>query len=168
MVKIKAIIFDWGDTIMRDFPSNKDAMFTWKEVFWIPGAKEVLEYVNIIRIPCCIATNAGISDTQAMIKALERIDAKKYFHNFFSSKELGVEKPDVAFFEKICLSINCLPNECLMIGNSYEKDIIGAKKAGLKTIWFNEKNEIGHFSHSDYIVFQMYDCIKIINEISQK
>lgn len=162
MVKIKAIIIDWGDTIMRDFPLKSGAMYTWEDVCFIPGAKNVLEFVNKYNFICCIATNAGVSNTQSMIKALERIEAKEYFQYFFSSKDLGVEKPHIAFFEKICNNINCFPEECLMIGNSYEKDIIGAKRARLSTIFFNENREKGCFPLADYIVFDMIETISII------
>jgi FMN phosphatase YigB (HAD superfamily) len=39
-----------------------------------------------------------------------------------------------------------------MIGNDYEKDICGAKKAGMKTVLFNENPIQSEFPDADYII----------------
>ena len=99
---IKALIFDWGDTIMRDYPQLKTPMYTWDHVEYIPEAESTLKHLcrNYTMV---IATNAGQSDTDAMIKALKRVNADRYFNSFFSSIDLGYEKPDKLFFKKVGL-----------------------------------------------------------------
>jgi FMN phosphatase YigB (HAD superfamily) len=152
---IRALIFDWGDTIMRDFPEKSWSMYTWDHVEYIPGAQKTLEkiYQKYIMV---IATNAGASDTKDMIKALERVGAEKYFQYFFSSKDLGYEKPDVRFFTSISKHIEVPPENCMMIGNIYEKDIIGAKACGMFTVFFNEKKSEALYPDAD-IVIQSFD-----------
>jgi len=151
---IRALIFDWGDTVMRDFPEKPGPMCSWDKVEWIPGIEKVLgevykDYVMVI------ATNAGASNTQDMIDALKRVGADNYFHYFFSSKDLGYEKPDIRFFSKISKSIGIVPENCIMIGNLYEKDITGAKDCGMKTILFNERMLTGPFPKADMIINKM-------------
>ena len=158
---IKAIIFDWGDTVMRDYPELKTPMFKWEHVEIIPDiipALQILEKEYIM----VIATNAGQSDTEAMIKALERVDIKKYFHHFFSSKDLGYSKPDVRFFNSIAKSINQLPKECIMIGNMYDKDIVGAKDIGMKTILFDKKKEQKDYPKADITIGSMLNLLESI------
>jgi len=145
----KAIIFDWGDTIMRDF-GLPGCMADWETVEWIPGAEKVLKEVST-KFPCIIATSAGNSGTPEMIAALKRIGADKYFAYFFSSKDLGYDKPDPRFFIETAIQSGFQPGECVMIGNMYEKDITGAKKAGMQTAFFNEKNLKGNFQDADVI-----------------
>jgi FMN phosphatase YigB (HAD superfamily) len=151
---IDALIFDWGDTIMRDFPEKDGPMYTWDHVEWIPGAEEALKqlYDKFIMV---IATNAGQSDTKAMKKALQRIGAERYFTYFFSSKDLKFEKPDVRFFQSISEQIGVLPENCAMIGNLYEKDIIGAKKCGMFTVLFDEEQVKGNFPLADKVIADM-------------
>ncbi|HNZ43060.1 MAG TPA: HAD family hydrolase [Bacteroidales bacterium] len=158
---IKALIFDWGDTIMRDFPEKPGPMHTWDKVEWIPGAENLLKTVskNFIMV---IATNAGASDTVAMIKALRRVGADKYFSHFYSSKELGYDKPDVRFFTVIAEHIGITPEHCLMTGNLYEKDIVGAKASGMKTVLFNEKKSEGDFSQADAVIHSMEELISLL------
>lgn len=150
---IKALIFDWGDTVMRDYASN-GPMYSWAKVDWIPGVKELLKKVSD-KYVCIIATSAEHSDTNDMKKALKRIGADVYFQEFYSQKELGFKKPDPRFFEAVISKAGLSSNECVMIGNIYEKDIIGAKSTGLKTIFFNENNVSGDFPLADITLHQM-------------
>ena len=161
-VLIKAIIFDWGNTVMRDFPECKGPMAEWEHVEWIPFAEDALKVLHQKYI-CCIASNAGYSDTNAMRKALERVGADKYFLFFFTSKDLGYEKPDKRFFLKIAESIHVDPQQCLMIGNDYKKDICGAKAVGMITVFFNEKRISGKFPDADNIILSMQELIEIVN-----
>jgi FMN phosphatase YigB (HAD superfamily) len=161
---IKALIFDWGDTVMRDFPDKSGPMATWEHVELIPGVKVALAKLCAEYI-CCIATSALESDTLLMIEALKRVEADKYFKYFFSSKDLGYRKPDPKFFLELTKNINLNPENCIVIGNSYEKDIIGAKAAKMKTVFFNEYNKKGDFSDADHIINTMKDLLLIINNI---
>jgi HAD superfamily hydrolase (TIGR01549 family) len=162
---VKAIIFDWGDTIMRDYPEFDTPMYTWKHVEYIPDMEAALEalYDKYIMV---IATNAGQSDTAAMIKALKRLGADKYFNYFFSSKDLGYQKPDVRFFMAITDAINISPQQCIMIGNLYEKDIIGAKDAGMLTILFDEKSNEIALPKADSIIHSMKSLPETIKFVS--
>ncbi len=155
---IKAIIFDWGDTVMRDFPECPGPMANWEHVEWIPFVEDALNFLHQNYV-CCIASNAGFSDTALMRKALERVGADKYFQFFFTSKDLGHEKPDQRFFIKIAENINTGTEHCLMVGNDYKKDIAGAKATGMKTIFFNEKQLSGEFPDADKIILSMKELI---------
>ena len=152
---------------MRDYPLLKTPMFTWKHIEYIPLVETTLEllYKNYIMV---IATNAGQSDTNDMIKALKRINADKYFNYFFSSKDLSYEKPDKLFFQTIINNIGYEANECVMIGNIYEKDIIEAKNIGMNTILFNEKNIEGNYQKANFVVNNMSNIICIIEKLDNK
>lgn len=162
--KIKALIFDWGDTIMRDIPGKEGAMYKWDHVEWIPYAEEALKSAFPYFI-CCIATSADHSDREDMIRALKRVNADQYFHYFFSSKELMYKKPDTRFFTSIAEKLSIAPNECLMTGNLYEKDIIGAKQAGMHTVFFNETRIEGKFPDADHMIFSFSEFEKVLSEI---
>lgn len=150
---IEQLIFDWGGTIMIDY-AFPGPMYLWDRVDWVPGAEEALRRLTT-RYPLCIATNAPHSGTLEMIKALERIGAKQYFTAFFSSKELAFGKPDPRFFETIAGKLGAVPSACVMIGDRYAKDIEGARSAGMKTIFYNEKKLLGPFPAADMVITDM-------------
>jgi HAD superfamily hydrolase (TIGR01509 family) len=156
---VKFLIFDWGDTIMRDY-NLPGPMSGWPKVDYIPGAEEALKALSE-KYTTVIATSADHSGTEEMISALKRVDADKYFNHFFSSKELGHKKPDPEFFRAIIQKLGTNASQAVMIGNLYEKDIIGAKAAGLQTILFDEKMQSQDFPDADILIHNMGKLIQI-------
>jgi HAD superfamily hydrolase (TIGR01549 family) len=53
------------------------------------------------------------------------------------SERAGVSKPDPAIFAAALDRLQCRPDEAVMIGDSWAADIIGARAAGIRPIWFN-------------------------------
>ena len=51
------------------------------------------------------------------------------------SNRVGLSKPDPAIFALAVRRVGCAPAEALYVGDSFEKDIIGARRAGLRTAW---------------------------------
>jgi putative hydrolase of the HAD superfamily len=131
---IQAVIFDWGDTLMRDFPQFEGAMVHWPRVERMPGAKESLQSLTG-RVVLCVASNAGDSDAELMGRALERAGIRHFFDHLWTSRELGAAKPSPAFFQAILRELELEPQDCIMVGNDYEKDIVPAKAAGTWTVW---------------------------------
>ncbi|MCF8348586.1 MAG: HAD hydrolase-like protein [Bacteroidales bacterium] len=158
----KALIFDWGDTIMRDY-NLPGPMHSWEKVAWIPGAEEALKALQN-NYTLIIATSANHSNTSDMKTPLAMVGADKYFDLFFSQIELGVAKPDPRFFSQTALLSGFKPESCTMIGNLYEKDIVGAKTAGMTTIFFNETKREGPFPLADHIIHHMNELIPLLND----
>ncbi|NCC72788.1 MAG: HAD family hydrolase [Sphingobacteriia bacterium] len=157
---ISALIFDWGDTIMKDF-DWPGPMYQWEKVDWIPGAEAALKILSQ-QYTCIIATSADHSGTTEMKAALRRVDADKYFHYFFASIDLGYKKPDPRFFLAITRELGLDPAKTVMIGNNYSKDIVGAKEAGLQTVFYDISHLPGNNPAADVILHDMYDLIKVI------
>lgn len=157
---VRALVFDWGDTVMRDY-GRAGAMADWPEVALIAGAKEALTALGA-KYRCAIATSADYSDVHAMRRALRRVDVERYFDDFFASADLGYKKPDPRFFEAVAQALGVETSACVMIGNSYEKDIVGAKKAGMTTILLDEKHVCKNAADADFVIDNMYDLIKIL------
>lgn len=150
------LIFDWGDTIMRDFPEYSGPMAYWPRVEAIHFALECLEALSP-SFMVCLASNAGDSNTLMMVDALKRLDLDKYFNYFFTSKDLGVEKPEPDFFRKVAAVANYAENRCIVIGNDYIKDVSGSKGAGMKTIFLNARNIEGQYPLADAMISGLHE-----------
>lgn len=155
------VIFDWGDTLMRDFPEKPGPMADWDVIEVIPGVSKTLEILAQKYI-LVVATNAGASNTELMKKALNRGCIEHYFSHYFSSKDLGFKKPDVRFFREICHQIQVHESNCVFVGNDYKKDIEGAYAAGMKTIFFNYAQEKSEFCAAHSIVHHFEELLQII------
>jgi len=77
----------------------------------------------------------GSPDTQ--YQKLEILDIKHLFGCILLSEEIGIRKPDPRIFWKAAALLDKKPGECLYIGDSYDSDIVGAKRAEMQACWFN-------------------------------
>ena len=150
---IKVLLFDWGNTVMIDF-NLPGPMFEWEKVAWVPGAEESLQELSLM-YPCYIATNAGQSKADAVLKGLKRVGADKYFSGIFASSDIGYEKPDLRFFKKIIRELKISPEEFVMIGDNYHKDIVGAGNCGMKTIYYDPHHKPGPYLMADLMIHDM-------------
>ena len=164
---MEVIIFDWGDTLMRDYKEYSGAMVNWPHVERIQGVKEALDKLNKEYI-CCVASNAGDSNVELMGKALERVAIRKYFKYLFTSNELGYAKPSLEFFNEIVRKLNVEVSSCIMVGNDYSKDIVPAKQIGMSTILFSEEADEFVMTYADVIITSMEGLCSAVDILSEK
>ena len=100
-----------------------------------PGAEDLLARLEIAGFQLYGATN-GVTAIQEGRLAHSII--APYFKEIFISEQLGTQKPEAAFYEKIG---NLIPGfskeQALMIGDSLTADIAGGNAAGIATLWYN-------------------------------
>ena len=132
---IKAILFDWGDTVMRVLPQFHGAMADWPKVEAIPGIQNACE--NLVQDhKLYLATNASESGTDKVYAALARVEMDQYFTRIFTAHDLGCSKPSRSFYENILTTLGLSPDEVLMVGDDFQSDVVGSAKVGIRSIWF--------------------------------
>lgn len=134
------LVFDWGNTLMKVFPGYEGPMANWPEVAEVDGTVEALEALKD-QYQMVVATNAGDSDATAVWKALRRVGFGEYFKAVFTSHELGCQKPDNCFFYQLESVLTRPTHQIIMVGDSFLTDILGAKQAGWRSIWYNPNHE---------------------------
>ena len=140
MVKTKHYLFDWGDTLMVDIPNQTGPMCDWPKVQIVDGAKACLQRLSQHN-QCHLATNAGDS-TEAQIRlALIRVGLSEHINHIFCRENLGVGKTDPSYYQKITGMLNVNPDQVTMVGDSLQRDVHQALKAGLKAVWFNPNDD---------------------------
>lgn len=90
---------------------------------------------------------------------------KDYFVGFFSSEQLGVEKPDKNFFEKILSFYNINRKEVLVIGDNVKTDIYGALNANLDCCLINRNKveiSLSVLNNKIYIIENLNELIHIL------
>lgn len=53
------------------------------------------------------------------------------------SEEVGAAKPDPEIFRVALQRLECSAAEAVMVGDSWAADIVGARRLGIRAIWFN-------------------------------
>lgn len=128
-------LFDWGDTLMIDFPDQKGKMCDWPIVEAVNGAFETLEQLSQLH-DIYVATNAADSSELDIKRAFERVGLSGYIHGYFCKANLGVGKGTSEFYRRIMASLGVGTESITMVGDCYEKDILPAQEAGINVIWY--------------------------------
>jgi len=132
-------LFDWGDTLMVDFPQFTGKMCDWEKVEAVSGAKSTLKKLSKSS-KIYIATGASESSEDEIKSAFKKVELDEYITGYFCKANLGIEKGNSEFFQKILEELNLDSSEITMVGDSLSRDIEPALKLGLKVAWFCPKD----------------------------
>ena len=128
-------LFDWGDTLMVDFPDAAGKMCDWKQVEAVIGARETLAELSK-SAKLYVATGAADSSEQDIRKALQRVGLDTFVSGYFCKENLGVDKGSPAFFTAVLAQLDIPAADVIMVGDNFAKDIQPALSAGITPIWF--------------------------------
>lgn len=126
----------------------------------LPHTVETLTKLKALGYKLHIITN-GFKEVQ--IKKMENSGIIKFFDGVFISEIVKSNKPSPEIFEYAIKSCNARKNESIMVGDSWNIDIAGAKKFGVDQVYFTYK-------HDDYIchgdekpTYQIEDLEQLVN-----
>ena len=139
-VRYPTILFDWGDTVMRDHPERLTPMVEWEVVEAIEGIADVLAYLRASGRRIVLATSAEISDEGQIRGALRRGGLDRYFSYIYCFDNTRLPKGE-AFYRHILNDLQIGASEALMVGDSFEKDIQAPNSLGIFAVWFNPSSE---------------------------
>jgi 8-oxo-dGTP diphosphatase len=173
--KASGMIGKQNDNILSLFIKNKKALHAASEqmkIFW----KENVRYVENSNVdPEAKAVLRELSKTYKLgilanqplsaKEELEKAGLNKFFEHFSVSAEHGLEKPDPKFFKAIFKASGANPKESIMIDDNIERGLLPAKKFGMTTIWYKNKNRKNRKdipkSKIDHTVTSFHGLLKI-------
>jgi putative hydrolase of the HAD superfamily len=108
----------------------------------------------------------GVISNGITIKQYEklvRLGLYHFFDSVITSQEAGVEKPDIAIFELAIKTMGCKAENSVMIGNSFNDDVLGAIDAGMSAVFLTTK-----LKDSERAIIEKKDLkLDIISDIGQ-
>jgi len=114
----------WNQTFEKNIEINKNV-------------ESIIKKLKKLGYKVAVCTNT--------IKAFSDIHIKNNDYAIFDfviiSCEIGMRKPDREIYEFVLKKLNVEPEECVFIDNELE-NVEGAKKAGMKTILFENANQL--------------------------
>src|SRR5207248_1885827 len=123
---LKAIFFDLDDTLL-------DAQTPYLEAIAATCAEAGRRCVGLDPgYHLGIITN-GMTEIQR--EKIQRLGIEPYFDTILISQEVGITKPDPRIFRMAIERVPCEAREAVMIGDSPDRDIAGARAAGLIAVW---------------------------------
>ena len=93
----------------------------------------------------------------------ERCGLGGYFQFVVFAQDYGIQKPDPRLFEITIERAGCAKSQLLHVGDSFQNDIIGAKQAGVRSVWLNRQggsNETG--KQHDFEISSLRELTEIL------
>jgi putative hydrolase of the HAD superfamily len=122
----------------------------------LPHALEILDYL-FNRYQLHIITNGFLTTQQIKIK---NCGLNKYFKSLTTSEVLGYNKPRPEIFHQALSAVHARKEECIMIGDDLEVDVLSARKFGIDQVFLNRDKVV----HKEAITYEItsLDELKII------
>ncbi|MFA5162069.1 MAG: HAD-IA family hydrolase [Elusimicrobiales bacterium] len=90
-----------------------------------------------------------------------------YFDHVVTYDDTGERKPSPKPFMRALDFLKVAPEKSLMIGDWAERDIAGAKKLGMKTVWARYGNQFDNVrSGADYEIDDVYELVDIVRKLN--
>lgn len=110
------------------------------------GATEALdELASRARIGC---VTDGFTAVQRV--KLETTGIAHHFDFLLTAEEVGAAKPSEILYEAVARAAGCPPGDVVHVGDSYEKDVLGAARQGFRTVWIpHPEHEVRELAADD-------------------
>ena len=95
---------------------------------------DTLNTLDQLRDEYYIGIVTNFSHPQTARTIFKRLRLEKLFKAIVISGEIGYRKPNKIIFDTALAQLGSEPETAVMIGNSVKADIVGARKAGMKSI----------------------------------
>lgn len=166
-LRYPTVLFDWGDTIMRDDPASNMPMVEWPTIQVIEGIADVLDDLHSSGRRIVLATSASISDEGQIRGALARAELDQYFPRIYCYKNTHLPKGE-AFYRHILSDLGIPASDVLMVGDGFEKDVQAANAIGIFAVWFNPTSNETRNSELHITVHSMQELRVFFKSLDQR
>jgi putative hydrolase of the HAD superfamily len=92
-----------------------------------------------------------------------------YFDHIIISGDFGKGKPDVDIFLHALSKSGLSPEDVLMVGDNLMTDILGAERAGIRSVWLNREEKARHHSIiPTYEIQHLEELFPILENLNQE
>lgn len=98
-------------------------------------------------------------------KVLETYGIRPYFKKIVESAVVGVRKPNPEIFRLGIKALGIPAEDCLVVGDSYKKDIVPALEAGCRAVWIKGAGWSGEEDAQTYnpTIYKLTELLKILS-----
>ena len=122
--------------------------------------------IQLIKMGINLAVVSDAPSREAWMR-LYYLNLHHVFDPVLTFDDTGVRKPSPKPFQMALDYLKIDPNEAIMIGDWPERDVVGAKEIGMKTIFARYGDTFGTVdSGADWDVNDVYEVVNIIKELN--
>lgn len=169
---IEARTLIWGDVLLELGLDDRELALEIAQIFQcareetyccyddtIPVLQELKEDYSLV-----LVTNGHSQMQRAKIRVT---GLEEYFKAIFIAQEVKVSKPSPAMYRLALDAVGLPADEVLMVGDHPEKDVLGAKQAGLQTAWMRrfDSSTPRIDPQADFLAHDLYDVKALLEQV---
>ena len=122
--------------------------------------------VELIKMSVKLAVVSDAPSREAWMR-IYYLNLHHHFDVVLTFDDTNVRKPSPIPFEMALSQLNIDAEEALMVGDWPERDVVGAKKLGIRTIFARYGDAFGTVdSGADWDINDVYEIVGIVNELN--
>lgn len=114
----------------------------------------VMDFLSEVHLPKCIITDFT---AEPQYRKILKLGIDPWIDHMVTSEEAGVEKPHPFIFMSALSKLGLSAESCLMIGDSYKKDCLGAHALGIDSIYYKGPKEKEDVSKGIFVLNNFHD-----------
>jgi HAD superfamily hydrolase (TIGR01549 family) len=149
------------------FPAQLDLQLEfWKAALKFapePGIDELLKFLQQRRIKMAVVSNTSFPG-RILQWELRKQKLHQYFEFIVASADYGIRKTHPLIYEMAVKKLS-LPKEAVWFaGDNLKYDVLGPKKYGLRSIWYNPWGKAGGEIQPDWEIKNWGELVEILNQ----
>lgn len=137
-----------------------------REAALVPYPHVFLTLVQLIKRGIKLAVVSDAPSREAWLR-LTYLNLHHLFDVVLTHDDTGEYKPSPVPFRTALARLNVEASEALMLGDWAERDMVGAAKVGMKTVFARYGDTFGtEHSGADYEINDIQDLLKIVDEVN--
>lgn len=104
----------------------------------VPGVVPLISALRELDLKLAVVTNGLAIEQQEKLQLCGLADA---FDTLVLGGDLGLKKPEPAIFHRALTALRLPPDSAVVLGDSWELDVLGARNAGIRAVWLNRYDE---------------------------
>jgi 2-haloalkanoic acid dehalogenase type II len=142
----------FGDTPDEVLAQALNDFHSVTQAHWIPESDAIPTLKALKEMGYRLALISNAADDRNTQVLVDKAGVRSYFEMVLSSAAEGIRKPNPRIFQRALERMGVAPEQAAMVGDTLGADILGAKNAGIFSIWITRRaNTSANRAHADTI-----------------
>ncbi len=156
----------YGKDLPEDFTQVFSKFYTAHMYMRTELKEEALEVIRKLKENYKIAILSN-GDPFSQHHKIDHVQIEPYFDEVMVSGDIGIHKPDPGIFDLMARKLGLKNEECLMVGDVFSTDILGACKAGMTAVWMCTDFERPAQHYKGHRIKDLREVFDILDELNQ-
>ena len=160
--RLETFLKKYGDHFPEGFQKEFIAYYSDHMYQYTELKEETIEVLEALygNYKLGLVSNGGSLSQHSKI---DHVGISKYFDEIIVSDDVGYNKPQREIFDLMAQRLGVQNEECMMVGDVFSTDILGAIRAGMMPVWIAKHLENPYKYYQGHRITDLREVITILN-----